>query len=48
MGENIQIGYKQPKNIKRIVGGPSIRGQDGVKNDAGCRNVRKTVMQSKF
>ena len=48
MGENIQIGYKQPKNIKRMVGGPSIRGQDGVENDAGCRKCKKNCHACKI
>ena len=35
MGENIQIAYKQPKNIKQLVGGPSVGG-GRVENNAGC------------
>ena len=46
MGENIQIAYKQPKNIKQLVGGPSVGGEGGrgegrVENDAGCTKCTK-------
>ena len=27
MGSNIQIAYKQPKNIKKMVGGHAVRGE---------------------
>ena len=43
MGKNIQIAYKQPKNIKQLVGGPSVggRGEGRVENDAGCTKCTK-------
>ena len=43
IGQNIQIGYKQPKNIKQLVGGPSLggRGDDRIENDAGCTKCTK-------
>ena len=41
MGKNIQVAYKQPKNIKRLVGGPSLGGGRGSEIDAGCSKCEK-------
>ena len=46
MGSNIQIAYKQQKNIKKIVGGPAVRGE--WKMMLGAKNARKTAMLAKF
>ena len=50
MGKNIQIGYKQPKNIKQLVGGPSVggRGRGTVEVDAGCRKCTKNCQACKI
>ena len=41
LGENIQIAYKQPKNIKKLVGGPSKGGGRGLETDPGCKKCQK-------
>ena len=41
LGKNIQIAYKQPKNIKKLVGGPSNSGRRGVETDPGCKKCQK-------
>ena len=48
MGQKIQIGYKQPKNIKRMVGGPSVGRQVEVENEAGCRKCKKNCHACKI
>ena len=41
LGKNIQIAYKQPKNIKQLVGGPSNRGGKEPEKDPGCSKCVK-------
>ena len=41
LGKNIQIAYKQPKNIKRMVGGPSKGGGKESEIEAGCSKCKK-------
>ena len=48
MGSNIQIAYKQPKNIKKMVGGPAVRGEGGVEDDAGCKKCKKNCHACKI
>ena len=46
MGQNIQIAYKQPINLKKIVGGPKNGGGGhGGRNDAdsGCFKCKKKM-----
>ena len=40
---NIQISYKQPKNIKQLVGGPSNggSGRGSPEPGAGCKNAQE-------
>ena len=49
IGKNIQIAYKQPKNIKQLVGGPSLggRGETKWKKMQAVQNARKNVMPVK-
>ena len=39
--QNIQIAFKQPKNIKRLVGGPSNAGRKEPEKDPGCSKCEK-------
>ena len=44
IGDNIQIGYKQPKNLQRLVGGSMGGPGGGPKTpppDAGCKKCKK-------
>ena len=41
LGKNIQIAYKQPKNIKRMVGGPSKGGVRESEMEPGCSKCKK-------
>ena len=41
LGKNIQIAYKQPKNIKRMVGGPSKGGGRESEIEPGCSKCKK-------
>ena len=41
IGKNIQIAYKQPKNIKKLVGGPSNGGRKEPEKDPGCSKCEK-------
>ena len=41
IGKNIQIAYKQPKNIKKLVGGPSNGGMKEPEKDSGCSKCEK-------
>ena len=41
IGKNIQIAYKQPKNIKKLVGGPSNGGMKEPEKDPGCSKCEK-------
>ena len=41
LGKNIQIAYKQPRNIKKLVGGPSKSGGRGSEMDPGCKKCTK-------
>ena len=50
LGENIQIAYKQPKNIKQLVGGPSNGGRGKGRSDpgAGCKKCPKNCHSCKI
>ena len=48
LGKNIQIAYKQPKNIKKLVGGPSTGGRKEPEKDSGCSKCEKSAMHAKF
>ena len=41
LGKNIQVAYKQPKNIKRLIGGPSQSRGRGSEIDPGCTKCEK-------
>ena len=41
MGKNIQIAFKQPKNIKKLVGGPLNGGRKEPEKDPGCSKCEK-------
>ena len=41
LGRNIQIAYKQPKNIKKLVGGPSGSGGRAPEEHQGCSKCVK-------
>ena len=43
MGKNIQIAYRQPKNLKKLVGGPKSKGGGGDRAvvDVGCSRCKK-------
>ena len=43
MGKKIQIAYRQPKNLKKLVGGPKSGGDGGGRAvvDAGCFKCKK-------
>ena len=43
LGKNIQIAYRQPQNIKKLVGGPSGGGSEGMgfEKDPGCSKCAK-------
>ena len=48
LGQNIQIAYRQAKNIKRLVGGP-LRGEGRVpENDPGCSKCEKNCHACKI
>ena len=50
LGKNIQLSYKQPKNIKKLVGGPSGggSGRGRVEVDAGCTKCTKNCHACKI
>ena len=48
LGENIQIAYRQPKNIKRMVGGAVRGGQRGSEIDPGCSKCGKNCHACKI
>ena len=43
MGKNMQIAYRQPKNLKKLVGGPKSGGEGGGRAgvDGGCFRCKK-------
>ena len=41
LGGIIQIAYKQPKNIKKLVGGPLNGGRKDHQKDPGCSKCEK-------
>ena len=44
IGEKIQIGYKQPRNLQRLVGGYRVGSggdQNSIPPDAGCKKCKK-------
>ena len=43
LGKNIQIAYRQPQNIKKLVGGPSGCWSEGMvsEKDPGCSKCAK-------
>ena len=42
MGQNIQIAYRQPKNLKQLVGGSRNGGEGGDRDtDVGCSKCKK-------
>ena len=48
LGKNIQIAYKQPKNIKKLVGGPSGGGGRAPEKHHGCSKCAKKCHACKF
>ena len=48
LGKNIQIAYKQPKNIKKLVGGPSTGGRKEPEKDSGCSKCEKVPYMQNF
>ena len=49
MGKNIQIAYRQPKNLKKLVGGPKSKGGGGDRAvvDVGCSRCKKKCNQDR-
>ena len=48
LGDNIQLAYRQPKNLKRIVTGLPIEGEGEVELNPGCFKCEKNCHTCKI
>ena len=48
LGEKMQVTYRQPKNLKKILAGLPKEGQREIENNPGCHKCRKNCHACKI